>query len=503
MAEASENILELKNITKIFPGVVAIDDISMSVKRGSVHVIVGENGAGKSTLMKMINGLYKPTKGTIYFEGKKMQAINPNQARELGISMIYQELNIIPKMSIAENIYLGREPMKKNKIFIDDKKINRLAGQYLKEQKLDYNLHQKMEEISISQAQIIEIIKAISCNAKLIIMDEPTSAITDKEVDYLFEKIEMLKKQGVTIIYISHKLDELLRIADYISVFRDGKHIKTEHAGWFDKNKIISLMVGRELTDIYPKENIEIGDEVLRVENLSKVGVFGNTNFSVNKGEILGVAGLMGAGRTEIVRAIFGIDSKDTGKIFMNNQEIKINNVSDAINNGIAMVSEDRREFGIVPVGSVKENISLVWLKNSINKISIQQKIEKKNTLSMIKTLGIKTSSMDTLVETLSGGNQQKVVLAKWLIANPKVLILDEPTRGIDVGAKTEIYKLMTELVKQGMAIIMISSEMPELIGMSDRILVVYQGQITGEIGRSEASQTEIMKYATGGKKNV
>jgi inositol transport system ATP-binding protein len=495
----NENILELKNVSKSFPGVKAIDDLSLSVKKGSVHVIVGENGAGKSTLMKIINGVYKPDKGTMVFDGNQLENLNPKKAMEIGISMIYQELNVIPELTIAESIFLGREPSRKFKFFINNKQLYKSAADYLESQNLKYDPSTQYKELTVSQAQIIEIIKAISCNAKLIIMDEPTSAITESEVDFLFGKIAELKKIGVTIIYISHKLDEIFRIADYISVFRDGKHIETGLAREFDKNKIISLMVGRELTNIYPKETVPIGEELMRVEGLSRNGVFQDISFHVKKGEILGIAGLMGAGRTEIVRAIFGLDPKNSGKIYIEGKEINIKNVTDAINNGIIMLSENRRRYGIIPVRSIKENISLVALKYYFKSKLIKHKKEIETAQKMIEMLTIKTPSMNTMISNLSGGNQQKVVLAKWLLAKPKLLILDEPTRGIDVGAKFEIYKIMCNLAKEGVAIIMISSELPELLGMSDRIVVIGAGRLTGQLSREEATQIKIMEYATRG----
>jgi inositol transport system ATP-binding protein len=495
----SDNILEMKNISKSFPGVKAIDDISLSVKKGSVHVIVGENGAGKSTLMKIINGTYIPDEGKIFFDGNELILKHATTASETGISMIYQELNIIPEMSVAENIFLGREPVRKLKSFINKKQLHKSASDYIKSQNLKFKPETKMKNLTVSEAQVIEIIKAISSNAKLIIMDEPTSAIPDTEVDFLFGKINELKKKGITIIYISHKLDEIFRIADYISVFRDGKHIKTGPAMEFNKNTIITLMVGRELTNIYPKETVPITEEIMKVENLNSKGVFENINFNVRKGEILGIAGLMGAGRTEIVRSIFGLDKKDSGKIYIEGKEVRINKVKDAIDNGIIMLSESRKEFGIIPVRSVKENISLVALKYYFKSKFIKHKEEKEVVKDMIVKLNIKTPSFNSLIVNLSGGNQQKAVLAKWLLVKPKVLILDEPTRGIDVGAKFEIYKIICNLAKEGIGIVMISSELPELLGMSDRIIVVSNGKITCSIDREKATQEEIMHYCTGG----
>jgi len=498
----SENILELKNVTKSFPGVKAIDDISLTVKRGTVHVIVGENGAGKSTLMKIINGMYKPDAGEIIFDDTLLGAYTPKMARDMGIAMIYQELNIIPEMTVAENIYLGREPTRKFKTFIHNKKLNKQSAEYLKSQKLNIKARTKMKDLTVSQAQIIEIIKAITCNAKLIIMDEPTSAITESETEYLFEKIRELKAQGVSIIYISHKLDEIFKIADHISVFRDGRHIKTGSAGEFNKNSIITLMVGREMSNIYPKEEVEIAEEAFRVEGLTSKGVFSDINFSVRYGEILGFAGLMGAGRSEIVRAIFGLDKKDGGRILMGGKEVVIKSVNDAIENGIIMLSENRRKYGLIPIRSVRENIMLAALKYMLDKKFIRHRQEKKIAQEMVARLSIKTPSLNATVANLSGGNQQKAVLAKWLLIKPKVLILDEPTRGIDVGAKYEIYKIMGRLAKEGIAIIMISSELPELLGISDRIAVIRGGRLVGEIKREEATQESVMRFAAGGESN-
>ncbi len=495
----SDIILEFKNITKEFPGVKALDNVSFSIKRGTVHVLCGENGAGKSTLMKIINGLYKATSGTVYYNGEELKVSDPTQARQLGISMIYQELNIVPNMSIADNIYLGREIMK-NRFIVDDKKLLKTAELYMKEQGLNYNLKAKMSTLSVAQAQMIEIIKSISCNAKVILMDEPTSAITGTEVEYLFNKIRELKKAGVTIIYISHKMDEIFKIADTISVFRDGKHIETREAEDFSVNRIVELMVGREMSEVYPESHTIVGKELFRVEGFRSKGKFENISFNLREGEILGIAGLMGAGRTEIVRAIFGLDRKDSGKVFMKGKEISIKNVNDSIKHGINMLSEDRRKYGLITTRNMRENISLVALKHTYKKKWLNLKMEYKGVEGMIKRLNIKPNNMKAVVQNLSGGNQQKVVLGKWLLAGPEILILDEPTRGIDVGAKHEIYKIMRNLTEQGVSIIMISSELPELLGMSDRIIVIKGGQISGELSKEEVTPVSIMKFAAGGK---
>jgi inositol transport system ATP-binding protein len=491
-------ILEMSHVGKRFPGVIALDDINMQVVRSSVHVVVGENGAGKSTLMKIINGNYISDQGEMNFDGKPYKPVSPMNARNIGISMIFQELNIVPELTVAENIYLGREPMKNLKIFIDEKTLNAMAETYLLEQKLHISPAEKMKNLSVAQAQLIEIIKAISCNAKLIIMDEPTSAITEKEVEFLFSKIADLKSQGCTIMYISHKMDEIFRIADYISIFRDGRHIDCRKAKNFNIETVIEKMVGRELESGYPQKETPIGEEILRVEYFSKTKFFKDVTFSLHKGEILGFAGLMGAGRTELARAIVGLDSHDKGNIFINGKKVKISCMDDAINYGISMVSEDRRMYGIIPVRSVKENISLVGLKYFFKKMFINDKEETKEVEQLIKSLEIRTPSQETEIANLSGGNQQKSILARWIMSNTNIMILDEPTRGIDVGAKYEIYKLMCRLCSEGISIIMISSELPELIGMSDRIIVIRDGTISGEFTKDNATQVDILGKATG-----
>jgi inositol transport system ATP-binding protein len=491
-------ILEMSHISKRFPGVIALDDINLKVVRGSVHVIVGENGAGKSTLMKIINGNYTFDHGEMNFEGKSYKPLSPMSARNIGISMIFQELNIVPELTIAENIYLGREPMKGIKIFIDEKKMNNMAESYLHEQELHISPTEKMKNLSVAQAQLIEIIKAISCNAKLIIMDEPTSAVTDKEVKFLFSKITSLKSQGCTIMYISHKMDEIFRIADYISIFRDGHHIDCREAKYFNIETVIEKIVGRELNSGYPQKRIFAGKEIMRVEHFSRMNIFKDITFSLHESEILGFAGLMGAGRTELARAIVGLDPHDKGDIFINGKKARISCMDDAIGYGISMVSEDRRRYGIIPVRSVKENIDLVGLKYFFKKWFINAKEETREVGQLMRNLEIKTPGMEAEIANLSGGNQQKSILARWIMSSTNIMILDEPTRGIDVGAKYEIYKLMCELCSRGISIIMISSELPELIGMSDRIIVMKDGTISGEFTKENATQIDILKKATG-----
>lgn len=493
-------ILEFKNISKEFPGVKALNDVSFCIKRGTIHCIVGENGAGKSTLMKVIDGLYKPESGTITFDGKPWNPKGSAEARLQGIAMIHQELNIIPEMTVVQNMYLGREFMGKSGIALDDKRMMEDAKKYLEKQGLSYDLNARMRELAIADAQMIEIIKAVSCDAKIILMDEPTSSLTEKEVNYLIEKIFELKKQGITIIFISHKLDEVFRIADYISVFRDGTHIMTGKASEYSRSSVIEKMVGREMKEIFPPRNPEIGEVLLKVENFNKKGVFENISFEVRKGEILGVSGLVGAGRTEIARAMIGLDPKDSGEIYCEGKKLEIRDVNDSIRQGLAMISEDRRRYGLVLLRDIKENIAMAALKHVFRKKVIPLAEEKNIVHNMIRKFAIKAPSPAVEVRTLSGGNQQKVVLAKWMAVAPKVLIMDEPTRGIDVGTKYEIYKMMNEMTQQGMAIIMINSDMEELLGMSDRILIIRQGKVAGELSRKEATPGAVMSMAVGGE---
>ncbi len=497
----NENIrLKVEGIEKSFPGVKALDNINFSVKSGTVHVLCGENGAGKSTLMKIINGIYTADKGSVYINGQKVEVKNPQHARELGVSMIFQELNYIPEMSIEENLFVGNLPRTKFGT-VDWKAIRTKTIQLLADEGLSYSPTTRLCELSVSDIQMLEIIKAISYDASIIIMDEPTSAITYKETERLFEKIAQLKARGTSIIYISHKMDEIFRIADEITVLRDGTVVETRNKDDIDINTVIKLMVGRELSDEFPKENVTRGEKVLEVKNLTSLGVFKNVNFDLYRGEIIGFAGLMGAGRTEVMRALFGLDEISYGEVKINGRPVKIKNVREAIKNGLAMLSEDRRRYGIIPIRSVRENTTLANLKEFFYGGRLNSKKENSVTQRMCKNMDVKTPSYETTIQALSGGNQQKVVLAKWMVCNPDILILDEPTRGIDVGAKYEIYKLMNSLVQSGKTIIMISSELPELIGMCDRMYVMAKGEITGELQREQFSQEAIMKFATGFEK--
>lgn len=488
--------LRVSNIEKSFPGVKALDKIDFSVRKGTVHALCGENGAGKSTLMKIINGIYKPDGGKIFIDGKEVRIQNPIQARGHGIAMIAQELNYVPEMTVEENLFLGRLPVKKSGA-VDWKSLRKKTWEFLKAEDLPYRPDQKMKTLTVSNIQMLEIIKAISNNAQIIVMDEPTSAITQKEVNMLFRKIAELKSQGVSIIYISHKMDEVFQIADDITVLRDGTVVESHPARDLDIDKVIALMVGRKMENVYPKEEITLGEKMLEIKDLYSKGTFKDINFHVRSGEIIGFAGLVGAGRTEVMRAIFGLDDYSSGSIIKNGKKIVVRRVSDSIKNNIVMLSEDRRRYGIIPVRSVKENATISSLEKVIYKGFAHEREEKQIVDHYFRKMNVKTPSQETRIQSLSGGNQQKVLLAKWMMRSPDVMILDEPTRGIDVGAKFEIYKLMTEIAKDGKAVIMVSSELPELIGMCDRIYIMNQGRITGELQKDEFSQEAIMRFAT------
>ena len=487
--------MRVSGINKSFPGVKALDNVNFAVRKGTVHALCGENGAGKSTLMKIINGIYKADSGQIFLDEKPVTIKDPIQARDYGIAMIAQELNYVPEMSIEENLFLGRLPVTKFGN-VDWKRVRRETIEFLRQENLPYKPDQKLKTLTVSDIQMLEIIKAISNNAQIVIMDEPTSAITNREVEVLFGKIAELKKKGVSIIYISHKMEEVFRIADDITVLRDGKTVETHPASEIDLDKVIALMVGRKMDNVYPKEEVEIGEPILEIEGLGSKGVFKDINFKANKGEIVGFAGLMGAGRTETMRAIFGLDPYDDGKIKVHGKEVTIKKVSDSIAQKVVMLSEDRRRYGIIPIRSVMENASISSLDKIIYGGRWHPKVEKELVSKYFEKMHVKTPSLETAIQGLSGGNQQKVLLAKWMLRDPDVLILDEPTRGIDVGAKFEIYRLMTDLVKEGKTVIMVSSELPELIGMCDRIYIMNKGRITGCLSKDEFSQETIMRYA-------
>jgi len=493
----SDIILEMKNISKSFFGVPALKKVSLKVRKGTVHALMGENGAGKSTLMKILAGIYQPDEGEIYLKGSAIQIKDTHTALKYGITMIHQELSPVVEMTVGENIFLGREPRTFGN-FVNYKKMYEEANKLLQDLSINIDPKTKMKKLTVAEMQLIEIIKALSYDAEIIIMDEPTSAIGDREVEKLFDVINELTNKGKSIIYISHKMDEIFKIADDITVFRDGLHIATKPASEINNDLLIKLMVGREITSIFPeKDNIPNNKNILSVRNLTSQGKFTDVSFDLKEGEILGLTGLMGAGRTEIVESIFGIRPIDSGEVYLNGEKLSIKKPTDAIKHGIAFITENRKDDGLFLPMSIQENISMCTLNQRSIGGFIRSKEEKQVTEEYHKKLKIKSSSLRQPVETLSGGNQQKVVLAKWLLTKPKVLILDEPTRGIDIGAKSEIYKLMMELVEDGMSIIMISSEMPEVLGMSDRILVFCEGRLTGELHRDEATQEKILELAT------
>ena len=485
--KSMEYVLELKNIYKSFPGVKVLEDVTLQVRPGEVHALMGENGAGKSTLMKILMGIYKADQGSIFLEGKETVIHGPKDAMSKGISMIHQELNTVLDMEVAENVFVGRELLKKGfeklKI-VDIARMREETGKYFREMNIDIDPRAKMRTLSVAEMQLVEIVKAISLNSRIIVMDEPTSAITDKEATVLFAQIERLKKQGVAIIYISHKMDEIFRISDTITVLRDGQWIGTKPAKELDNDMLIKMMVGRELTDIYPKDPVEIGDVILEVKNLSRGKKVRDASFSLRKGEVLGIAGLVGAGRSELVETIFGLYPKTGGQIFLHGKEVHIKSAADAIKNKMALITEDRKQTGLNLIVSVKENIASVSIGKLSNHGIVNDKKINEVSEKYIKELKIKTPDGNAIVGNLSGGNQQKVVLAKWLLDEPDIIIFDEPTRGIDIGAKRDIYLLINNLAKEGKAVIVISSEMAEVMGICDRILVMAEGRINGEVQR-------------------
>ncbi len=498
----SDYLLEMRGISKSFPGVKALDNVTIKVRPGTVHALMGENGAGKSTLMKCLFGIYKMDEGEVYLEGEKVHIANADDALHKGIAMVHQELQPIPERSIAENIFCGRYPTKKVGPFpiVDHKRMYEEAEQLLKEVRMEYDPKAKLGTLSISQMQSVEIAKAVSMNAKVVILDEPTSSLTDNEVEALFRIVNDLRKKGVGIIYISHKMDEILRISDDVSIMRDGQYIGTWEAKSLTIDTIIAKMVGRELSNMYPPRDNVPGEVVLEAKGLTSVlpKSFKDVSFTLRRGEILGLGGLVGAQRSELMEALFGVRHLASGEILLEGKPIKVNSPKDAIRNGIGLITEDRRGTGIFSVLSIADNVSVASLDKYVEmKIVLNDKKIEQLVQDNVAKLSIKTPSSKTLIQSLSGGNQQKVIISRWLANDPDILIMDEPTRGIDVGAKYEIYQIMIELAKQGKAIVMISSEMSELLGMSDRILVMCNGRLTGELSGEEATQEKVMHFAT------
>jgi len=493
----SDVLLEMKNIQKSFPGVHALDNANIEVRAGEVHALIGENGAGKSTLMKVLNGIYKKDGGQIIYKGEEIELSNPLDAQRRGIGMIHQELNLMPHLTVAENIFIGKEPMVGG-VFLDQKKANQAAKELLASMHLDIDPTRRVKTLTVAKPQMVEIAKALNNNSELFVMDEPTSPLTDAEIEELFHFIRQLREAGRGIIYISHRLEELWRISDRITVMRDGQYVGTVNTADVNKQDIISMMVGRVIYEEPKQKSCVPADApvVLEARGLYAPNVK-NVSFELRKGEILGFAGLVGAGRTETMRALFGADPRVKGEIFVNGEKVEIHSPSDAVKHGIGYLSEDRKTFGVATGLSVRDNCVMADLENYRSGPLMNDKKIDAIATEYIQKIAIKTPSLRQLVRNLSGGNQQKIVIAKWLIKRCDVLIFDEPTRGIDVGAKSEIYKLMNKLIEEGKSIIMISSEMPELLRMSDRIVVMSEGSITGELDICDATQTSIMTFAT------
>ncbi len=493
----SEYLLTAEGVRKEFPGVVALDDVTFRLKRGSVHALMGENGAGKSTLMKILAGIYHPDKGTVRLKGVDIRLESPLDALENGIAMIHQELNLMAPMTVAENIWIRREPLTRLG-FVDHKEMNRKTAELFNRLNISIHPQTKVGELSVANRQMVEIAKAVSYESDVLIMDEPTSALTEREVEHLFQIIRGLRDQGIGIVYITHKMSELFEIADEFSVFRDGKYIGTHASTDVTRDDIIRMMVGREITQMFPKEDVALGEVVLSVKNLTLNGVFRDVSFDVRAGEILGVAGLVGSGRSNVAETIFGVTPASSGTIEIDGKPADVFSPTEAIRNRMAFLTEDRKETGCLLILNVLENMQLAVLQDRFVKNGfVEQSTLSAECEDMCRKLRVKTPNMNERIENLSGGNQQKVLIGRWMLTNPRILILDEPTRGIDVGAKAEIHRLVTEMAKTGVAVIMISSEMPEVLGMSDRIMVMHEGRVTGFLDRAEATQIRVMDLAS------
>ena len=495
----SETFLQMKHITKRFPGVLALNDVQFTLRRGEVHALLGENGAGKSTLMKILSGVYQPDEGEIIFEDKPVSFSDPLSAQNVGITIIHQEFNLFPELTVEENIFIGREFCKKNRWRLDEKQQRQATIEILQKLNLAIKPDTLVADLTVAQQQMVEIAKAISVNARILIMDEPTAALTETEIESLFRVTRLLKEQGTGIVYISHRLEELALIADRATVMRDGQYISTVDYECVKISDLIAMMVGRDLGNIYPRrEALQQRIPVLKVNGLTRKGVLNDINFTLYRGEILGFAGLMGAGRTELARAIFGADSIDSGTLKLNGKETVIKDISDAIQQGISYLTEDRKKEGLALNLSVERNIMLGNYPEYSDRFgNVDSRRCQQTSEEQVKALRIKTPNLEQAALNLSGGNQQKIIIARWVCKDTDILIFDEPTRGIDVGAKLEIYELMNRLVAKGKSIIMISSELPEVLGMCDRILVMRSGRITGELASDDATQEKIMQYAT------
>lgn len=490
----SQYVLELKGITKIFPGVKALNNVQFQLKPGEIHALMGENGAGKSTFIKVITGVHKAEEGEMYLDGKKVNFKGPKDAQNAGIAAIYQHVTSYPHLTVTENIFMGHE--KKKKGIIQWKEMHEEANSYLKELNADFDATAEMGTLSVAQQQMVEIAKALSMKARIIIMDEPTAALTKRESEELYRIAEKLRDDGASIIFISHRFEDMYRLASRVTVFRDSQYVGTYDVDGITNADLITAMVGREIKDLFPKPKVELGEEVLKVENLTRTGYFKNVSFAVRKGEILGLTGLVGAGRTEVVQTIFGVEHFDSGKVYLEGKEVHIKKPIDAMKYGIGLLPEDRQKQGLILDWGIGRNITLPELASYGKNGLTNEKKERQVAKELAERVDTKVVTVFDKANTLSGGNQQKVVVAKILSSDLKVIILDEPTKGVDVGAKAEIYEIMGELAQQGYAIIMISSEMPEILGMCDRIMIMCEGRITGELMREEADQESILKYA-------
>lgn len=483
-------ILTLKNITKEFPGVKALDDVTINIERGTIHGLVGENGAGKSTLIKVLAGIYQTNKGEIILDGKPCRFNSPIEARRAGISVVHQEIKLAEPLSVAENMFLGNVQLKNG--LVDWKGMRRRAREIVEDLGMDIDINAQVSSLTVAKKQIVEIMHAINNNSRILIMDEPSAVLTDRELEVMFRIVKQLRDKGITIIYISHRLDEIFGLCSNVSVLRDGRHIDTIPVASIDRQGLINMMVGREMGQEYPKEVGNVGGTILEVKNLSR-GILQDISFEVKSGEVFGISGLVGAGRTELARAILGIDKPESGEVYVRGKKVHYRTFADAIRDGLGLIPEDRKLQGLVQIMSVKRNTTLVNMKRVLRAGVISSSLEEELSKEYTDKLHVVTPSMETEVQYLSGGNQQKVVIAKWLFQNSEILFLDEPTRGIDVGAKAEIYRLINRMAKEGKTIIMISSEMPELLGMCDRIMVMHEGHKMGELNAAEATQAKIM----------
>lgn len=494
-----ESLLSMKHISKSFPGVKALSDVQIDLRHGEVLALVGENGAGKSTLMKILTGIYEKDEGSILLENQEISVTSPKQAQELGISIIHQELNLMKDLSVAENIFIGREPKGLLNLLVDDKQLYQQTRKLFEKMNLDLNPKTKVQNLTVAKQQMVEIAKALSFNSKILIMDEPTTALTEAEIEVLFTIINNLKKEGVGIIYISHRMDELKRISDRITIMRDGMYVDTLTTATTDMNKVIQLMVGRQVyIESKPNISAETKEVVMRMDNISTKSLLKDICFDLRKGEILGFAGLMGAGRTEVAKVLFGVDAPSTGEIHLHGKKIKIKSPAEAVKQGVGYLSEDRKQYGLLVDMDVKSNIALPSIKDcQTSGLFVNDRKIEKIAAKYVDQLKIKTPSVHQKMRFLSGGNQQKAVIAKWLHRDCDILIFDEPTKGIDVGAKGEIYKLLDELAASGKSIIMISSELPEVLRMSHRIVVMAEGRVTGILNAEQATQERIMELAT------